>query len=270
MVVVERLRDGVGLAGGGRLLGRCCHDGFPVELGASMTEESLLEVRDLSKSYRRRPVLRTLALVVKEGEAVAVIGPNGAGKSTFLGCITGDRIPDAGSIRVCGHDPFVDQSVVANWMGSVPETPFLYGELTIAETIRFVSRVRGMDREDAAGESARLLDLFGLAGAEDVLCRELSQGMGRKTAIVLALLHRPRLLILDEIFNGLDLPSADRLIAELDAHRARGGAFLLSSHNLSLLASVCDRGLLLAPDSWTNLDEEEWQRWKEAPALTPA
>lgn len=230
----------------------------------------VLEVRELSKAYRRRPVLRGVSLSVSEGEAIAVVGPNGAGKSTFLGCVTGDRVPDSGSVRICGYDPLSEHSAAASCLGTVPENPFLYGELTVAETIRFVSEARGLDRTRAGAEAERLLDRFGLAGAEGVLCRELSQGMGRKTAIVIALLHRPRLLVLDEVFNGLDLPSTERLVDELQAHRARGGALLLSSHDLSLLASTCDRGLLLAPDGWRLLEDHGWQRWKEAPALTLA
>lgn len=234
-----------------------------------MTAEAMiLEVDSISKAYRRRPVLRGVSLQVRRGESVAVVGPNGAGKSTFLGCLTGERVPDSGSIRVCGHDPFSDHPAAAQCMGSVPENPFLYGELTISETVRFVSEVRGLDHTHSVEEADRLLNLFGLAAAGGVLCRELSQGMGRKAAIVLALLHRPQLLILDEVFNGLDSPSADRLIAELAAHRARGGSILLSSHDLTLLAESCDRGLLLAPDAWSVLDDEAWRRWKEAPALT--
>src|SRR5690606_8769844 len=94
-----------------------------------------LAVRGLSKAYRRRPVLRAVELVVGSGEAVAIIGRNGAGKSTFLGCITGDRLPDEGKVRISGLDPFADPVAVAECIGFVPEQPFLYGELTIGETI---------------------------------------------------------------------------------------------------------------------------------------
>lgn len=229
--------------------------------------DPVLTISGLSKSYRRRPVLAGVALTVMPGDAVAVIGPNGAGKSTFLGCLTGDRVPDAGSIRICGHDPFDDTRAVAGCLGFVPEHPFLYGELTVGETLRFVAEVRGVERAGAAGESNRLLDLFGLGGAGDVLCRELSQGMGRKVAIIAALLHRPRLLILDEVFNGLDMPSAEGLLGELDRRRAEGAALLLSSHDLRLLAAWCNRGLLLAPGSWKVVEGEDWQRWRQAPDL---
>ncbi|HUH12080.1 MAG TPA: ABC transporter ATP-binding protein, partial [Longimicrobiales bacterium] len=208
-----------------------------------MTDQPTLLVHDLGKSYHRRPVLRGINLAVGPGEAVAIIGPNGAGKSTLLGCLTGDRVPDTGRIELCGHDPFSDPAPAAQCMGFVPEHPFLYGELTVAETLRFVAKVRGM--EDGEAESARLLELFGLTGAEGVLCRELSQGMGRKVAIAAALLHRPRLLVLDEVFNGLDRPSTERLLGELDERRRNGAAVLLSSHDLGLLAGWCDRGLLL-------------------------
>lgn len=233
-----------------------------------MTDEPILLVDRLTKSYRRRPVLREVSLRVNPGEAVAVMGPNGAGKSTFLGCLTGDRVPDAGSVRICGADPLSDPGTVAKCIGNVPEHPFLYGELTVAETLRFVSEIRGLPREASTEESARLLALFGVAGAEGVLCRELSQGMGRKVAIAAALLHRPRLLVLDEVFNGLDRPSVERLLEELDDRRREGVAVLLSSHDLALLAAWCDRGLLLAPDGWGVVAGEAWERWREAPALS--
>lgn len=228
---------------------------------------SLLHVSGLSKAYRRRPVLRKVDLEVGGGETVAVVGPNGAGKSTFLGCITGERVPDSGAVRVCGHDPFSDRAASAACMGFVPEHPFLYGELTVLETLRFVAEVRGLDAARAEEEGRRLLHILGLDGAEGALCRELSQGMGRKVAIIVALLHGPRLLVLDEVFNGLDLPSTESLLAELTDHRERGGAIMLSSHDLPLLAEQCDRGLLLAPNGWRSLEGVAWQEWRASPTL---
>lgn len=232
-----------------------------------MTESAILVVEHLSKSYHRRPILKGVELQVHPGEAVAVIGPNGAGKSTFLGCLTGERLPDKGKIRLCGHDPFSDPAPAAQCLGFVPEHPFLYGELTVAETLRFIAEVRGMERDAAAAESARLLGLFGLTGAEGVLCRELSQGMGRKVAITAALLHRPRLMVLDEVFNGLDRPSTERLLGELAERRRAGAAVLLSSHDLALLAEWCDRGLLLAPEGHVGLNGASWDEWKRNPGL---
>ncbi|HET7321618.1 MAG TPA: ABC transporter ATP-binding protein [Longimicrobiaceae bacterium] len=227
----------------------------------------MLRVSGLSKSYRRRPVLRSVDFEVLPGEAVAVIGPNGAGKSTLLGCLTGDRLPDAGEIRVCGADPFSDPTGAARCMGFVPEQPFLYGELTVGEMLDFVGEARGNAAESAA-EADRLLDLLGMEGTRGLLCRELSQGMGRKIAIITALLHRPALLVLDEAFNGLDRTSAERLTAELEARRAEGAAVLLSSHDLGFLAEWCDRGLLLAPAGEARvLSGEAWNRWRAHPAL---
>jgi ABC-2 type transport system ATP-binding protein len=229
--------------------------------------EVVLEIRSLSKAYRRRPVLRAVDLAAKPGEAIAIIGPNGAGKSTFLGCITGERLPDSGTVRICGHDPFSDPVAAAECMGFVPEQPFLYEELTVSETLRFVTEIRRLDRVSAGEETQRLLDLLGLAGAEGLLCRELSQGMGRKVAIAAALLHGPRVMILDEVFNGLDVPSTERLVEEIDRRRRAGAAVLLSSHDLGLLAEWCDRGLLLGPDGWKDLDGEGWEEWKRVPGL---
>ena len=235
--------------------------------GSTPASAPVLRVQSLAKAYRRRQVLQGVSFEVRGGEAVAIIGPNGAGKSTLLGCLTGDRVPDSGTIAICGHDPFSDPAAVAQCMGFVPEHPFLYGELTVSEVLRFVAEVRGMDRAVAEVESTRLLGVFGLVGAEGILCRELSQGMGRKVAITAALLHHPRLLVLDEVFNGLDRPSTEGLLEELARRRQEGAAVLLSSHDLGLLAAWCDRGLLLAPDGLSALDAGAWQEWRRAPRL---
>lgn len=229
-------------------------------------ERPLLRVRGLRKAYRGRPVLRDLSLDVLPGEAVAVIGPNGAGKSTLLGCITGDRSPDAGEIRVCGADASRDLSAAARCIGYVPERPSLYDELTVAELLRFVAEARGIAPEAADARAAHLLELLEMRGAEPVLCRELSQGMARKTAIAAALLHDPPLVILDEAFNGLDRRSVDGFRAELDVRRAAGAAVLLSSHDLAFLADWCDRGLVLAPDSApAEMRGDAWKRWADSP-----
>jgi ABC-2 type transport system ATP-binding protein len=229
-----------------------------------------LVVTSLSKSYRRVKVLRDLNLSARAGEAVAVVGSNGAGKSTFLGCITGDRLPDAGEIRICGFDPFSDPAGAAGCMGFVPEQPFLYPELTVGEMLRFVAEARRLPMDGAEAETTRLLELLGLAGAEGALCRELSQGMGRKVAILAALLHRPKLLILDEAFNGLDRSSSDRLSAELQSRRGAGAAVVLSSHDLAFLAEWCDRGILLSPgEPPISLEGDLWSRWRAAPTLDP-
>ncbi|HEX8358610.1 MAG TPA: ATP-binding cassette domain-containing protein [Longimicrobium sp.] len=225
-----------------------------------------LVVEGLRKAYRKRPILDGVSFVLNPGEAVALLGSNGAGKSTLLGCLTGDRLPDGGSVRVCGADPFSDPVRAAGCMGVVPEHPFLYGELTVAEMLRFVAAARGL--ADAERETARLLELLGLAGAEATLCRELSQGMGRKTAIIAALLHGPRVLLLDEALNGLDRTSAERLVAEIDERRRAGVAVLVSSHDLEFMAEWCGRGLLLQRGSpVTPLEGDAWVAWRRAPSL---
>lgn len=234
-----------------------------------MTDSTIpLSVNGLRKAYRRGTVLDGVTFALRPGEAVALLGANGAGKSTLLGCVTGDRLPDRGEIRICGADPFSDPVAAAGCMGFVPEQPFLYGELTVAEMLRFVAAARRMDAAAARREAGRLLELLGLSGAEETLCRELSQGMGRKTALIAALLHGPRMILLDEALNGLDRPSAERLVAELEARRAAGAAVLLSSHDLDFVAAWCGRGVLLSGGGrWRVLEGGAWEAWRRAPSL---
>lgn len=234
-----------------------------------MAEGNLpLAVRAVRKAYRRGPVLGDVGFDLRPGAAMALLGSNGAGKSTLIGCVTGDRLPDRGEIRIRGADPFADLPAAAAALGYVPEQPFLYPELTVAEMLRFVAAARGMEAKPAWAEAERLLEMLGLGGAEGTLCRELSQGMGRKTAIAAALLHGPRAIVLDEALNGLDRPSAARLVAELDARRAGGAAVLLSSHDLDFVAEWCGSGLLLAEGArWRLLEGDAWERWRRAPSL---
>jgi ABC-type multidrug transport system ATPase subunit len=113
-------------------------------------ERAVLEVQGIGKAYRMRAVLRDVGFAVRPGECVALLGSNGAGKSTLLGCLTGDRLPDRGTVRVCGADPFSDPRAAAGCMGVVPERPFLYEELTVAELLRFVAAARNLPESEAA------------------------------------------------------------------------------------------------------------------------
>ncbi|HKP75610.1 MAG TPA: ABC transporter ATP-binding protein [Longimicrobiaceae bacterium] len=234
-----------------------------------MTADALpLSVHGVRKQYRRYVVLDGVTFDVHPGEAVALIGPNGAGKSTLIGCITADRVPNAGEVRICGADPFDRPREAAACMGFVPEQPFLYPELSVAELLRFVAAARGLEADASGAETERLLALLGLAGAGQTLCRELSQGMGRKTAIAAALLHHPKMILLDEALNGLDRTSAERLLAELDARRAAGAAVLIASHDLDFLARWCGRGVLLPQAGrWMALEGDVWEAWRREPRL---
>jgi ABC-2 type transport system ATP-binding protein len=230
----------------------------------SRSSGALLIVENLRKGYRRRPVLRDVSFEAHPGEAFAIIGPNGAGKSTLLGCLTGERVPDGGSIRICGNDAFEDPRATAKCMGSVPEQPYLYDELTVEEILTFVAEARRLEPAVTSSETRRLLELFALAGAENVPCGELSQGMAKKVAILIALLHEPRFIVLDEVFNGLDQRSSGRLLDELDRRRTQGAVILLSSHDHHLLARWCDRGLLLESDGWKMLAGDDWADWRRS------
>lgn len=230
-----------------------------------------LAVRGLSKAYRKRLVLAALDLTVQPGEAVALIGANGAGKSTLLGCVAGARVPTRGEVRVCGTDPLAETAAAARCTGWVPERAYLYDELTVGELLAFVVAARDMDATAGRGEADRLLQRLRLDGADALLCGELSQGMRRKVAITIALLHAPRLLLLDETLNGLDVPSAAALLEELEERRREGAGVLIASHDLAFLAGWCERGLVLREGGgWEMLQADDWRAWRAAPGLPAA
>jgi ABC-2 type transport system ATP-binding protein len=173
------------------------------------------------------------------GEFVGLVGPNGAGKSTTIKMLSGQLVPDAGRILVGGVDVVADPGAARERLGYVPEEPRLYEYLTAREMIAFVAEIRGKGDVEAA------LAVAGLGEDADRLIREYSQGMRRKTALACAMVAAPPLLVLDEALNGLDPPSAERVVRALKAACDAGASVLLSTHVLDTLGRVADRVVMI-------------------------
>ena len=199
----------------------------------------VLVVDKARRTYGKIVAVDEVSLTVHPGEFVGLVGPNGAGKSTTIKMITGQLLPTAGSIRVGGIDVATDPNGARAKVGYVPEEPALYDYLTAREMVAFVAELRGGGDVDAA------LEIAGLGADADRYIREYSQGMRRKTALAAAMVARPPLLVLDESLNGLDPPSADRVVAALRAAAAAGAAVVLSTHVLDTLAVVADRLVMI-------------------------
>jgi ABC-2 type transport system ATP-binding protein len=196
-----------------------------------MSESNVVTVRGLCKRYGDRTVVDSLDLDVAAGEIVGLIGANGAGKTTTVECIQGLRRPDGGMLRVLGLDPVTEPDRLRTMIGSQLQSSALPDRLRVGESVRLFS---GRDGEE-------LLAQFGLAGRRRAAFASLSGGERQRLFLVLALVNRPRLVILDELTQGLD-PAARRSVwAAIDQLRSAGTSVLLVTHELDEAERLCDR-----------------------------
>ena len=201
----------------------------------------LIETAHVVKSYGDKAAVDDVSIQVNAGEIFGFLGPNGAGKTTTIKMIVGLLQPTSGSIRVAGYDVQTQPLQAKAASGYVPDTPNLYAKLTGRELLRFVGDLYGLDSAQSARRSEELLRLFGLNEAADETTDSYSHGMKQKTSLAAALVHDPKVLILDEPTVGLD-PKSARLIKDILRQMAeRGAAVMLSTHILEIAQNMCDR-----------------------------
>jgi ABC-2 type transport system ATP-binding protein len=204
----------------------------------------MISVRQLTKLYGDFPAVSNLSFDVGPGEVLGLVGPNGAGKTTTLRCLVGIIAPSQGSVAIAGHEMATDPVEAKRSLAFIPDEPYLFEYLTVAEHLKFIARVYGV--ADADQRAPELLRELELSDKSDVLPGELSRGMRQKLAIACGLLHRPTGLILDEPLTGLD-PGGMRRMKNTIAARAReGAAVVLSSHLLHLVEELCTKLLVIA------------------------
>ena len=206
-----------------------------------MESSVLIETSHLVKKYGDKLAVNDVSFQVQGGEIFGFLGPNGAGKTTTLKMIVGLLRPSDGVVKVGGFDVVAQPLQAKAACGYVPDEPNLYGKLTGRELLRFVGDLYGLDRAQAARRSEELLRLFNLDEAADETTDSYSHGMKQKTSLAAALVHDPRVLILDEPTVGLD-PKSARLIKDILRQMAdRGSAVMLSTHILEIAQNMCDR-----------------------------
>ena len=204
----------------------------------------MIDCRDATKSYASQPVLRAINLVVEPG-ICALLGANGAGKSTLLRLLSGLEEPDGGSVFIGGQG-FRDHGVeIRRNLGVLPEALGLFESLTVIENLMAVGPIYGLTRPETAARAADLLGLLELAQGRHTVARNCSFGMRKKTALAMALLHNPKVLLLDEPFEGID-PASSAIIQMLLGQLSRDGVtILLTSHILSVVQSIANRVVIL-------------------------
>ena len=216
-----------------------------------------LEIRGLAKRFDQ-PAVDGLDLSVRTGEFYTLLGPNGAGKTTTLRMVTGLLKPDRGSITVFGVDALADPVGAKQLVAWLSDEPMIYDQLTPMEYLQFVAGLWAVESDLAEARAGELIGWLGLEEQAHDRCEALSRGMRQKVALAGALVHEPRLIILDEPFTGLDAGSA-RLVKSVLRERARNGcAVIMTTHILEVAERMADRigvmvaGRLLAEG---NLDE---------------
>jgi ABC-2 type transport system ATP-binding protein len=200
----------------------------------------------LVKEFRGRRVVHGLSLAVPRGLLYGLVGPNGAGKTTTLSMATGLLRPDAGTARVLGHDVWADPAAAKAVMGISPDGMRLFEQLSGRELLTYVGALRRMPRDVTAQRAAELLTVLDLADDASTVVADYSAGMVKKISLAAALIHAPRLLVLDEPFEAVDPVSGQTIRTILRRYVASGGTVVMSSHVMELVEGLCDRVAVIA------------------------
>lgn len=202
-----------------------------------------IETRELTRRFDGLTAVDRLSITVEPGEVVGLLGPNGAGKTTTIRMLAALIPPTSGTARVCGHRLGREDDGVRRSVGILTETPGLYDRLSARRNLELHARLQGVPDVDAA--VGRYLELLGLADRADDPAGTFSKGMRQKLALARALLHEPRILLLDEPTAGLD-PHVARVVRDaIAALRKAGRTILVSTHNLEEAERLCDRVALI-------------------------
>ena len=202
----------------------------------------MLQCKNITKRFGDFTAIQDISLEFPEGKIFGLLGPNGAGKTTLIRIINRMTIPTAGSVWYDGV-PMTDETV--RTIGYLPEERGLYKKMKVGEQCIYLARLRGMSTADATAELKRWFIRFGIQNWWNKKVEELSKGMAQKVQFITTVLHRPRLLILDEPFSGFDPVNAQLIRNEILRLRDEGATIILSTHNMESVEELCDNIALI-------------------------
>lgn len=211
-----------------------------------MTETAALQIRGLVKQFGDKVAVAGIDLDVPAGSFFGLVGPNGAGKTTTLSMATGLLRPDAGTIRVHGIDVWSDPVTAKRMIGNLADGVRLFDRLTGEQLITYTAMMFGVARADIAPRVADLITMMDLGEAAGAIVADYSAGMTKKIALACALVHAPRLLVLDEPFESVDPVSAANIEDVLRGYTNSGGTVIVSSHSMDLVQRMCDHVAVIA------------------------
>ncbi len=206
-----------------------------------MTPTAAVQAVDLTRRFDEKIAVDNLNLSVSEGEFFGFLGPNGAGKSTTINMMVGLLRPTKGTALIHGIDIWEQPLEAKQHIGVLPEGLNLYDRLSGREFIRFAGTMYGLERDSVEQRTEELIRLMDLEEDADKLIVDFSTGMRKKTALAAAIIHAPRILFLDEPFEGIDAISGRAIRAVLQQLRGRGTTIFFSSHILEVVERLCTR-----------------------------
>jgi ABC-2 type transport system ATP-binding protein len=205
----------------------------------------MIEINNLTKNFDQFTAIDDLTFAVKEGEVLGFLGPNGAGKSTTMKLITGFLSASHGSVSIDGFDISKNPIEAKSLMGYLPEGAPSYGDMTTLEFLNFVAQIRGYTGEEILLRVQRVLDEVELNSVSQQTIETLSKGFKRRVGLAQAIMHDPKVLILDEPTDGLD-PNQKHHVRELIKNLARDKIVIISTHILEEVTAVCSRAIIIA------------------------
>lgn len=201
----------------------------------------MIHVEHLTKRYGKYLAVNDISFDVAPGEIFGFLGANGAGKTTTIRMLTGVLKPTEGLIRIAGHDMATESRSAKLVTGYIPDRPYLYNALTAEEFLRFVADLKELPEDEIPDRIEQLLKSYSLFDRKNDLVGGFSHGMKQRLAVCAALLHRPKVLIVDEPMVGLDPHGAKLLKNLFKQYASEGMAILLSTHSLNVAEELCDR-----------------------------
>jgi ABC-2 type transport system ATP-binding protein len=199
-----------------------------------------VEILNLYKNFGQKRAVDNLTMVVPSGCMFGFVGPNGAGKTTTLSMVSGLLRPDFGLVRVLGYDVWQNPAAAKALMGVLPDGLRMFDRLSGLEMLRFAAEMHGIGETVAEQRARQLLDTLGLTNDADTMVADYSAGMTKKIGLACALVHNPKLLLLDEPFEAVDPVSGQAIREILKQFVAAGGTVVMSSHVMELVETLCD------------------------------
>jgi ABC-2 type transport system ATP-binding protein len=215
------------------------------ECGAGQPGCDLVGIRDVTKTFGEKTALKRVSFWVPSGQICGLLGPNGAGKTTLFRLLMGILKASDGEIRIDGLDAFEDRVAVKRIIGFLPDEPVFYSYLSGRETLRLSAAMHGLDADAAMWRVAPLIAALNLADDIDAYAEDYSRGMKKKLGLLLSIIHMPKLLVLDEPTNGLDVESVHLFYDIIFRLAGMGVTILFSTHLMDHVEKLCSHVVIV-------------------------